>query len=138
MANGIPADTRLPHRQVRMASLAISIVLCVYWVVLFYGTHMTLAPGTLPGNSDKYIHCTSYGVLGVLLMSLRANRGAFPWTSAFGRWLCLAAYGAFDEWTQTFVNRTADFHDWCADVIGAAFGIGFVAFASWLIRCRSK
>lgn len=117
-------------------TFVITTILCVYWVVLFYSTHTKLSPGILPGNSDKYVHFAAYGLLGALLMALRASRGAFPWTSIVARWVVLAMYGAFDELTQLLVNRNADFQDWFADIIGSAIGIGIVTVISRAIQRR--
>jgi len=115
-------------------TFVITTILCVYWAVLFYSTHTKLPPGMLPGNSDKFVHFTAYGLLGALLMALRASRGSFPWTSIVARWVVLAMYGAFDELTQLLVNRNADIHDWFADVVGAAIGIGIVSTISRTIH----
>jgi VanZ family protein len=114
----------------------ITTILCVYWVVLFYSTHTKLPPGILPGYSDKAVHFAAYGLLGALLMALRASRGPFPWTSIMARWVVLAMYGAFDELTQLLVNRNADFQDWFADIIGAAIGLGLVTVISRAVKRR--
>ena len=105
------------------ATLFVAFALGVYWAILFYCTHTRLPPGLLPGNSDKFVHFGAYAVLGVLLICLRATRGTFSWISVAARWVFLAAYGAFDELTQLLVNRTADLHDWYADIFGAAVGL---------------
>jgi VanZ family protein len=122
----------------RSATVIIFVVLSIYWVLMFYGTHTYLPPGMLPGNSDKLIHGGGYALLGILLMSLRATRGPFPWTSVVARWVVLAVYGAFDEVTQMFVNRTTDLHDWYADITGAALGLVVVTVLFWLFRRKTK
>lgn len=138
MTNGIPDQPRSTRKRISAATLVVTIVLCLYWAALFYGTHTKLPPGILPGNSDKIVHFVSYGGLGALLISLRATRGAFPWTSVVGRWIFLALYGAFDELTQMLVNRSADFYDWCADVAGSAAGLAFMTFVIWWFRRAHK
>lgn len=129
-------QTRSTCGRFRSASAVIGLVLAVYWVALFYGTHMRLPTDFLPGQLDKVIHFASYAGLGVLLLSLRAMRGTYPWTSVFRRWLLLAGYGAFDELSQMPVNRTPDVKDWFADIVGAACGLGLVTFVVWRI-CRA-
>lgn len=119
----MPNESQHIRLRTTRATFVVGFCLCVYWVVLFYSTHTKLPPNLLPGNSDKYIHTSAYAVLGVLLISVRATRGPFRWTSVASRWLCLAAYGAFDELTQLLANRTADLHDWYADLFGAAIGL---------------
>lgn len=131
MTGGVDGQSRFNPSTARLATAAVTLLLGVYWIALFYGTHSTLPPGMLPGNSDKYVHFTSYAGLGVLLMSLRAIRGTYSWKSVFARWFVLVAYGAFDELTQMLVNRTADFRDWYADICGAACGLAAVTFVVW-------
>jgi VanZ family protein len=134
MTNGLSRQPGSVRHRASIATLILGIALGVYWVMLFYGTHTKIPPGTLPGNSDKYIHFGAYAILGMLLISFRATRGPFPWISVFRRWLILAMYGAFDELSQMFVKRSADIHDWYADITGAALGLGLVTFVIW--RCR--
>lgn len=119
---------------VSVATIIVAGALTVYWVALFYGTHSRLPPGLLPGQTDKLIHLAAYAGLGALLITVRATRGTYPWTSLWRRWIVLAIYGAFDEITQMLVNRTADVRDWLADLIGAAIGLGLVTFALWCYR----
>ena len=114
-------------------TLIVAAVLCLYWGALFYATHMPLPPGVLPGNSDKFVHFAAYAGLAVLLMSLRATRGPFPWYSVFARWCFLALYGVIDEATQYFVRRSPDLDDWIADIIGVTFGLGLVTFIVWML-----
>jgi len=107
-------------------TVLVLVILVAYWCILFYGTHMPLPPGALPGGSDKVIHFVAYGLLAFLFISLRATRGSIRWYSVVFRWLFLAGYGAFDELTQLLVKRSADLHDWYADVAGAT--VGFAVF----------
>lgn len=132
------SEPTLPRPWYFSPTFVITTMLCVYWAVLFYSTHTQLPPGILPGNSDKFVHFAAYGLLGALLMALRASRGSFPWTSVVARWVVLGMYGAFDELTQLLVNRNADFQDWFADIIGAAIGIGIVTVISRTIHRRNS
>ena len=138
MTNGIPDQSRSTRNRISAATLVVAVALCVYWGALFYGTHTKLPPGFLPGHSDKIVHFASYAGLAALLISLRATRGTFPWFSVIGRWMVLALYGAFDELTQLLVNRSADFYDWCADVVGSAVGLAIVTFVLWCLRPSAK
>lgn len=123
---------------ITVATLIAATALCLYWAVIFYATHTKLPPGLLPGNSDKLMHFVAYAVLGALLISVRATRGIYPWSSLWKRWAILAAYGAFDEVTQLLVNRTADVRDWLADITGAALGLGLVTLVLWLYRKSAR
>lgn len=129
------ADSR-PNSN-RALTITVTSILVIYWIVLFYATHMPLPHGFLPGESDKLIHFIAYGLLGVLLTTLRALRGSLPWLSLLGRWLFLAAYGALDEVTQLLVNRSCDLRDWLADITGAAIGVG-VVYLIWYCCFRIR
>ena len=121
-ANPIASNSR--HHRV---TVLLTIALVLYWLVAFLGTHIPIPAGVVPrGGGDKVLHLVGYSVLASLLMGLRASRGPFGWYSIVMRWLVLAAYGAFDEFTQRLVGRHADVADWYADLIGACCGLGFV------------
>lgn len=75
-------------------------------------------------HADKVAHLLEYATLaGAWLGALRATWPA----AARGRHAALAAllaaaYGATDEWHQSFVpGRSAEVADWCADAAGALF-----------------
>ena len=73
-------------------------------------------------NSDKILHALAYGVLtGIWHFALRST-----WPEcrarrqAFVAAVLAAAYGATDEWHQSFVlGRSATAGDWLADLVGA-------------------
>ncbi len=79
---------------------------------------------------DKLLHASGYTVLAVLLC--RALRGE---RMTVGLAACIAAiltsaYGASDEWHQSFTPmRSSDFKDWTADTVGAAMGAAVYALA---------
>ena len=127
------SETTVPHR--RRLTYLLAIALVCYWLIAFAGTHIPIPAGVIPrGGGDKVLHLVGYAILGALLMGLRASRGPFGWRSVIVRWAVLAMYGAFDEVTQRLVGRHADVADWCADLIGAAFGLGLVVL---LVRACS-
>ncbi len=112
----------------RRLTLLLTAALVVYWLVAFLGTHLPvrIPAGVTERGGDKLLHFVGYAILASLLMGLRASRGPFGWYSVVMRWIVLAGYGAFDEVTQQLVGRHADVADWCADLIGAGCGLGFV------------
>jgi VanZ family protein len=68
---------------------------------------------------DKLVHFVVYGLLGVLIC--RTGRGVW---SAVLAVLLASAYGATDEWHQSFVpSRSAEVADWLADTIGAIVAV---------------
>ena len=125
------------HR--RNLTALLTIVLVLYWLIAFLGTHIPLRilAGVMPPhNGDKVLHFVGYAILAALLMGLRASRGSFGWRSVVRRWMLLAVYGAFDEVTQRLVGRHADVADWCADMVGVLCGLGLVVL---LVRvCSSR
>lgn len=75
---------------------------------------------------DKFAHFGAYGLLGTLVCRVR---GA-GWRSAGVSLLLVSAYGASDEWHQSFVpGRMSDSADWVADTLGAALAIGL--YSQW-------
>lgn len=103
-----------------------------YAALIFWLSHQ---PNPLPALtaalSDKLLHGAEYGGLAGLL-ALGLHRAG---VRGIGRAALLAAalasaYGASDEWHQSFVpHRTADVLDWVADSLGAAAG-ALLAFAA--------
>lgn len=69
--------------------------------------------------SDKIKHFAAYAVLASLVWRALGS-GISRWRRL---WLAIgisAAYGATDEFHQRFSNRSCDFCDWTADVLGAS------------------
>jgi VanZ family protein len=72
---------------------------------------------------DKALHATGYAALGVLLGSAFAGEGWSRTAIWLSSALLASAYGASDEFHQSFVvGRDADVHDWFADSIGGIVG----------------
>jgi VanZ family protein len=90
--------------------------------VIFYASSRSLvgAPGGIKVN-DKLAHFCAYGLLASLV--LRAFGGG-GWRGAVAAVLIASAYGASDEWHQSFVpGRNSELADWVADTAGAALAV---------------
>ena len=77
---------------------------------------------------DKLLQFVEYSVLGWLWY--RALRGeGLSWVVAVvGATLIATAYGASDEWHQSFVPlRDSSVRDWLTDLVGGAVGAAFGA-----------
>lgn len=72
--------------------------------------------------SDKVAHLLVYGVLGFLLGRAAGRSWGWSWKrAAFFAVVVSSAYGASDEWHQSFVpGRSVEAADWATDTIGAA------------------
>jgi len=88
--------------------------------------HTPLFPGV-----DKVAHLGLFGMLSVLLFfAFYYERGRPALKAALLALLITAAYGAFDEFHQSFTpTRSVDFFDWVADAVG-----GTLAFLAVLRR----
>ena len=76
-------------------------------------------------HGDKVVHFAVYGLLATLIC--RLGRG---WRGAAWALLAASAFGASDEWHQSFVpGRSAEVADWVADSLGAALAVSL--YAGW-------
>lgn len=109
-----------------------------YMALIFFLSAQPDAP--LPSQlSDKHGH--SIGYMGLAVTVGRALAGGISagtsLRAAAGAWAIASAYGATDEWHQSFVpGRSADVHDWFADAAGALIGAG-ACWAWGIIRSRT-
>ncbi len=96
------------------------------WAAVLFLLSSIPDTGDIPfGVSDRLVHFGLYSVLGVTLAHARVeSRGALA------HWFLLllgVAYGASDEWHQSFVHgRGPEMGDWIADVAGVAVGYVFI------------
>ncbi len=112
------------------------VVLVVYWIMLFTGTHIRIPPEKTLGVNDKALHLNGYWALGMLLALVIMLRSGPKWSRAAMVVATVAAYGAVDEWTQLLVDRDCDFYDWVADIVGGSLGLGLGAITVNFIRKR--
>jgi VanZ family protein len=108
-----------------------------YWLLIFGLTHSQVG---LPGPVsffDKLEHAGAFCGLAVLLCAAYESWRPQRRAGYFAVFLAVAAYGAFDEWTQGFVGRHSDVRDWLADLGGAACGVGLMFLVAAFWRPRS-
>lgn len=110
-----------------------------YWVLIFTLTHLPQhhLHGAIVLN-DKHLHFLAFGGLAFLLgLTLLLAMPRRRWVPLFVLAVAMA-YGAFDERTQMFFNRTCELGDWLADAAGAATAAGFLALIQWkMLRITS-
>ena len=75
------------------------------------------APPPAPEGSDKLVHFIAFAALAFPL----ARTGRIGLLPVF---ICASAFGGIIELIQPSFNRSADFNDWVADIVGVALGIG--------------
>jgi VanZ family protein len=97
--------------------------------LIYYASSRSIVVSTgVTRIDDKFVHFAVYGLLGTLVCRIRWT----CWRAAFGSWVLVAAYGASDEWHQSFVpGRSMDLGDWIADTLGAGVAIGLYTGWTW-------
>jgi len=127
-----------PVSGIRLFGIRLGILLlAVYWCLIFTGTHLPTMPAAVPKYNDKIVHFSAFFGLAVLL-SYCTNSKKSVWRFGTIAIICIA-YGAIDEWTQSFVRgRQTDVYDLFADISGTLTGIVIYAIGRlmWARRRR--
>ncbi len=113
----------------------VPLVLPLYWLGLFAGTHYPHFGQELGDHSDKVLHLLAFTGLSFLLTALLRLRGPLCLARLGLVMLVLAVYGAIDELSQIPVGRHCDILDWCADMTGALLGITIFVLLLGLRQC---
>ena len=110
----MPKLTRITVFGIRLAT----VVLVIYWIALFTGTHMPSPPRIGVGVNDKVKHFVAFFGLATLLYWVApGHRGPLK-KVAFVLFVAIT-YAAVDESTQAFSpNRTVDLNDFFANSAG--------------------
>jgi VanZ family protein len=75
---------------------------------------------------DKLLHFLEYGGLGALLYRAFRGEGLSGTVALIVAAVAAAAYGASDEWHQSFVPlRDSSIRDWLTDLLGGSAGAAF-------------
>lgn len=111
----------------------------VYMAAIFALSAQPRLPALPAAVSDKHAHAAAYA--GLATLSCHALAGGpmagLGVRGAIAAWTLAAAYGATDEYHQSFVaGRTADVDDWFADALGAAAAAA--ACYAWGIITRPR
>ncbi len=113
--------------------LLVFLPLFIYWIILFILT--TIPAPSLPkllGFSDKIKHIGAYFILALLLslsIHLQTKIKLFANNFSIVSFVIILFYGAIDELHQLLVsNRSCEFGDWFADLIGGLIGVLIIYF----------
>ncbi len=102
------------------------LLLGLYWPGFFVLAHIPVPMAVRKaGMSDKTLHVIAYMLLSFLFASVVNREDRMHWRRA-RPWLVLLGvvwYGVIDELTQALVGRTADVHDYFADVVGCCIAL---------------
>ncbi|MFP6761972.1 MAG: VanZ family protein [Planctomycetaceae bacterium] len=126
----------LQENLVRRLRPWLSLIVAVYWLLMFVATHIPNPSGLMPpGLSDKVLHAVAFFVLYVLL-SLRQRCLDQQWPDPQRHRILLVltvGYAACDELLQALplIGRQADWRDWAADCAGLLLAAILV---DWLRR----
>ena len=112
----------------------IKVALVLYWIFALTMTHIPHPPPLGPVTSDKVAHFLGYGMLtGLLFLAMWFSRPNMRYLPLVVLGIVMA-YGAFDELTQPFFHRDAEFADWLADSAAAVVAVSILG----LIRHFTK
>ncbi len=107
------------------------LLLGLYWLLLFAGTHLPRVGISGPRFFDKVLHFSAYLVLAVLTCLCVRWRRQLTLPVYLGIVAVLAAYATIDELLQIPIpQRTGDPWDWLADVLGVLAGAAAFAVAA--------
>lgn len=107
---------RLQQRVQWVATLLVLLMPATLW---WLGPRV-VTPGLIPVPWDKLLHLLTFAMLA--LVAGLASRLSNAW-ALLPAFVVAVLVGSLDEWQQIGQpNRTADWADWTANIIGAAWG----------------
>lgn len=103
-----------------------------YMIMIFF---FSAEPDPLPAITevfwDKTLHFAGYAGLAFLFCRAFAGERFALSVALACAFAATSAYGATDEWHQSFVpGRSSEVTDWIADTVGA--GLGLLAWVVWI------
>jgi VanZ family protein len=109
----------------------------IYALAIFLLSSLSTPPSPPQHVTDKHGHALAYaGLALVLVRALSGGRwSGLTAVSSLQAAVAAIAYGASDEWHQSFVpGRHADLWDLAADAVGAALALGVLGAGAWWSR----
>ncbi|MEM9645475.1 MAG: VanZ family protein [Planctomycetota bacterium] len=113
-----------PLTKIRVFQFRLAVILLtIYWIAMFTGTHLPKMGIINVHVNDKVKHFI--GFFGLTFLLCYVSGGEHLWRR-FARVVgIILTYALFDEWTQGFVpGRTPDPMDFLADALGMFAAIG--------------
>jgi VanZ family protein len=128
-----------PVTKIKLFGLRLAVVvLAVYWLIIFVGTHLPPILDVSPSRiNDKVKHFGAFFVLGGLMCYVTNSKKWFRRFATIG--MLGMAYAAIDELTQLLVaGRYADKYDFLADSAGVWTAIGIYVAAKYWYQARQR
>jgi VanZ family protein len=92
-------------------------------IIFYFSSQSEPVPELTSRVSDKLLHLGAYALLGALFCRAVVGEGIRPPAALVLAVVLATAYGAADEFHQSFVPlRQPDFADWVVDALGASIG----------------
>ena len=111
----LPETPDTPRRMRRYLDIPLTLAVTLMLIVAMLWP--LEAPPPAPEGSDKLVHLLAFAALAFPL----ARTGRIGLLPVF---IGASAFGGAIELIQPSFNRSADFNDWVADVVGVVLGIG--------------
>jgi VanZ family protein len=92
-------------------------------IIFYFSSQTDPVPELTTRVWDKLLHAGAYAVLGALFCRALVGEGTRPPAALVLAVVLASAYGAADEFHQSFVPlRQPEFADWVVDALGASIG----------------
>lgn len=98
------------------------VLLPLYWLAIFIGTHLPPKALVQLRASDKLLHFSAFFGLSFLICWAISTHPKHRYRNVIIALLICVVYAIFDEVSQIPVGRTADIKDFAADILGAISG----------------
>ena len=134
---GLLGQFHQPRRVFSKVARAATVVLALYWLLIFVGTHLPTTAMPDISMSDKLCHALAFCGLSFLLAWALPSQGK-RLTHVVWAGLVALAYGCADELTQYFIpGRMCDFWDLVADGAGIIIGLScYVVLRELLLQMK--
>lgn len=109
----------------------ITVMIILFWIVMFVGTHSPPLPRKIMRFFDKILHFSGFAILGLLIGARLRILKQRDWKHFTIAAAIVMLYAMIDELTQPLVGRDAEFYDWIADSCGVSLGL---AIMYWIPR----
>lgn len=117
--------------------------LIIYWLIIFIGTSLPSDElSTIIDLGDKIKHFLAYFILAILLgfnLHFQDKWKSVSINYLIYTFIICTFYGVLDELHQILIpNRSAEFYDWVADLLGSTMGIILVYFFIKFLKTRNQ